>query len=328
MVTSIIITRFLNKELQTRKIPDSSKNGLQVKGKEVKKIGFAVDASLETFKKAKKAGCQMIIVHHGLFWKKQKDPNNVRKARVTFLKKNKILLYASHLPLDRHKKYGNNIELCKIIGVEKPKLFGNYKGAIVGYIGKLSKPAKLSSILKKLNKVLKTKSYSRDFAKKKIKTIAIVSGGGDFAIDEAIKIFGDKIKIIVNQPTELSFLTEKQIKISFIYFPFKPIHPLVKTQNFDLFNLKDMASNKAYTVGRRGEYRDYVDLFFLLKSGLKLRNIIKDAQKRFAGGFSERLFLEQLTYLDDLKDKKVDFIKQSFSEKEITDFLKNQIEQY
>ena len=214
MVTSIIITRFLNKELQTRKIPDSSKNGLQVKGKEVKKIGFAVDASLETFKKAKKAGCQMIIVHHGLFWKKQKDPNNVRKARVTFLKKNKISLYASHLPLDRHKKYGNNIELCKIIGVEKPKLFGNYKGAIVGYIGKLSKPAKLSSILKKLNKVLKTKSYSRDFAKKKIKTIAIVSGGGDFAIDEAIKKKADLF--VTGEFPHESYHTAKEKKLSII----------------------------------------------------------------------------------------------------------------
>lgn len=214
MTSAATIARFLNKELQTRKIPDHSRNGLQVKcKKEVKKVGLAVDASLETFAKAKKAGCQMLIVHHGLFWKKQKDPNNVRKIRVNFLKKNKISLYASHLPLDRHKKYGNNIQLCKILDIQKPKLFGRYKGAVVGYIGNI-KPTSQSSILRKLNKTLKTKSYSRNFAKKKIRKVAVVSGGGDFAIDEAIK---KKAELFITGefPHEL-YHTAKEKKLSII----------------------------------------------------------------------------------------------------------------
>ncbi|PIZ05445.1 MAG: hypothetical protein COY57_07255, partial [Flavobacteriales bacterium CG_4_10_14_0_8_um_filter_32_5] len=85
-------------------------------------------------------------------------------------------------------------------------------------------------------------------------------------LNQIINIFGKNIKRIVDQPSELSFLTKEKIKISLIYFPFPPLYPMIKTPSLALLNLKDLAANKAYTIGRRGEYRDYVDLFFLLKN--------------------------------------------------------------
>jgi len=147
-------------------------------------------------------------------------------------------------------------------------------------------------------------------------------------LNQIINIFGKNIKRIVDQPSELSFLTKEKIKISLIYFPFPPLYPMIKTPSLALLNLKDLAANKAYTIGRRGEYRDYVDLFFLLKNNLDLKTIIADAQKKFNGAFSERLFLEQLVYLTDLKDEKVDFYQQSYSSAEIFHFLKAKVSQY
>lgn len=79
------------------------------------------------------------------------------------------------------------------------------------------------------------------------------------------KAFGRNIQKLVDSPEEFSFLTLKKVKISFVHFPFSGLHRPIKTKTIPLFNLKDLASNKAYVVGRRGEYRDYVDLFFLLK---------------------------------------------------------------
>ncbi|MFC1522201.1 Nif3-like dinuclear metal center hexameric protein, partial [Elusimicrobiota bacterium] len=91
------IVKFLNKELKIRKIKDSSKNGLQFKaGKEINKAGFAVDACLSTFEKAAKAGCDLLVVHHGLLWKKKRGWL-LLKQRMRFLKKHKISLYAAHL---------------------------------------------------------------------------------------------------------------------------------------------------------------------------------------------------------------------------------------
>ncbi|MFH1561377.1 MAG: hypothetical protein ABID04_02240, partial [Patescibacteria group bacterium] len=82
------------------------------------------------------------------------------------------------------------------------------------------------------------------------------------------------------------------------------------------------------TIGRRGEYRDYVDVFFILKSGLKLDEIIKESTKKFSEAFSGRLFLEQLVYLDDLKNKKVDFLKDHFTPSEILSFFQKKIKEY
>ncbi|NIO45082.1 MAG: Nif3-like dinuclear metal center hexameric protein [Candidatus Aenigmarchaeota archaeon] len=188
MVKLNSIVRLLNKELKIKKIKDQSKNGLQVRASEnISKVGLATDACMDAFKKAKKLGCNLVIVHHGLFWKKQKDTAGLIKKKVRFLKKNKISLYAAHLPLDKHKKYGNNANLFILLDAKPKKLFRG-----VGYIGDLKKASNVNSIKKELEKKLKAKCMVWSFGKKKIKKIAIVSGyGGGGDIPEAVKKSAD-----------------------------------------------------------------------------------------------------------------------------------------
>jgi dinuclear metal center YbgI/SA1388 family protein len=188
MVKRNDIVNFLNKELNIKKIKDSSKNGLQVNScKEVKKIAFAVDACMETFEKAKKEKCDLIVVHHGLFWKGKQLYKNQTKKRVRFLKKNKISLYAAHLPLDLNSKYGNNISLAKILNLKRIKPFGEYKKVIIGYKGEFGKKIRLNELEKKLNKELKTECKAYKFSDKKIKTIGIISGGGGSEFKDAVE---------------------------------------------------------------------------------------------------------------------------------------------
>jgi len=187
MPSLLQIVRFLNKELNIRKIPDKSKNGLQVKGKkQVKKVGFAVDACLSTFEKAKKVGCDLLIVHHGIKWKKNKYKELTEK-REKFLKKNKIALYGAHLPLDLHNKYGNNIQLCKLLELTKIKRFGRYHGFKIGYKGQFTKSTNINKITNILNKKLKTKCTVLSFGKKSIKSIGTISGSGSEAIEDVVK---------------------------------------------------------------------------------------------------------------------------------------------
>ena len=175
MTTLNTITRFLNKELRTSKIADHSRNGLQVRGKkEVKKIVFGVDACMELAVKAKKEKADLIIVHHGLLWKRQEDKGGLRKKVVSFLKKNKISLYASHLPLDLHPIYGNNKQLCNITGIDIKGTMGKYHGIYIGMYGTLK--TGVASLTNKLNKKLKTKCIVHNFGKKQVKKIAVVSG--------------------------------------------------------------------------------------------------------------------------------------------------------
>ena len=109
------IVRFLNKELKIRSIKDESKNGLQVRASDnMNKVGLAVDACMEVFEKAKKLGCDLIFIHHGIFWKKHKESESVIKEKIRFLNRNKISVYAAHLPLDKNRIYGNNVGLLKM----------------------------------------------------------------------------------------------------------------------------------------------------------------------------------------------------------------------
>lgn len=177
------IVRLLNKEVKIRSIEDKSRNGLQVRAsKNIGKIGLAADACMDTFRRAKRLNCNLVIVHHGLFWKGKKDTANLIKKRVQFLKKNGISLYAVHLPLDKSRKYGHNVYLFRLLGAEPKELFGG-----IGYLGYFNKPRDLDAMAKEINRKLGTRCRIWRFGKDKIKRIAIVSGAGSSEILEAIK---------------------------------------------------------------------------------------------------------------------------------------------
>ena len=130
-----------------------------------------------------------------------------------------------------------------------------------------------------------------------------------------------QVRPVVDNSDELSLLLDEEIKLSFIYFPFPALHDCVGEGTMKLFDLRDLASNKAYAIGRRGVWRDYVDVFFLLKSGLKIDEIITETKKRFGGNFDEKLFLEQLVYFADLGTFEVDWFGEKVSQAEIENFF-------
>jgi len=151
----------------------------------------------------------------------------------------------------------------------------------------------------------------------------------DNFVRKAINAFDSKIKVLINNPDELTFTAGEQVKISFIFFPFIRKYKPINAEFFiNLSSYKDIASDKAYAIGRRPEYRDYVDLFIILKEGFALKRIIEDAKDKFSEEFSEKLFLSQLVYFEDIKDFTVKFIKKEISIDEIKDFYKNAVLDY
>ena len=62
-----------------------------------------------------------------------------------------------------------------------------------------------------------------------------------------------------------------------------------------------VAITKAYALNRRNSWRDYVDLYFVIRDKhASLKQIIAAAGKVYGGAFSEKLFLAQLLYTDDI----------------------------
>ena len=113
---------------------------------------------------------------------------------------------------------------------------------------------------------------------------------------KAQNIFG-KITIINRFEDNLTFIASSGTKITFVYYPFLNLYPIISTSVINLFHWRDIALDKAYTIGRRAQFRDYVDLFFLMREKkITLDWIIKNAVKKFKSEFPEKIFLEQIVY--------------------------------
>lgn len=143
------------------------------------------------------------------------------------------------------------------------------------------------------------------------------------------KVFGLFIAPRIQTSEQITFPTKTGIEVTFVYHPYKLLQKPIRTGSISLFSLDDLAANKAYVIGRRGVWRDYVDLFFFLKWKLySIDRINRLAREKFKGEFNEKLFLEQLVYFDDVSVVPIDFIKESYKEKEIKEFLEKKVEEY
>jgi len=184
------IVTFLNKNLRIDDFPDDySQNGLQVSpenpNKEIKKIAISVDATREVFLKAK--DYDLLIVHHGLLWKKNPNITMLLRSRLKILLDNDLALYVCHLPLDAHETYGNNAELVRLLGA---KIIYPWD---VGFKAEFKEPVELKKIELLLNEKLNTESKVYANSITKIKRFIVISGGGSSYIrkidDSSVKLF-------------------------------------------------------------------------------------------------------------------------------------------
>ncbi len=171
---------------------DPSKNGIQVQNKhpnskQISKVAFAVDACLETIKKSIENGADVLIVHHGLFWGYEQTITSNHYQRLRLLIENDIALYACHIPLDANEEVGNNYGLARKIGLTNLSPFGSWKGMKIGVQGCFESPHSLSTISELLLDDNQKMLGLLPFGKKEIMSVAIVSGGAEDLLSEAIE---------------------------------------------------------------------------------------------------------------------------------------------
>ncbi len=142
------------------------------------------------------------------------------------------------------------------------------------------------------------------------------------------EVFGEEIQLVRETADQLTILTPSNIKIDFVYYWYPLINSLIKSSPVNLASVIDIAADKAETIGRRATWRDYVDIFFLLKWKLfTLNNLISNALRKFKGEFNELLFLEQLVYFEDLEMTNITFLKEEYSEAEVKQYLGKKVKQ-
>jgi dinuclear metal center YbgI/SA1388 family protein len=183
------IVEHLDNLLDTRGIQDTSRNGLQVEGaREVEKVGLAVDASLAAYRKAVEAGCQMLIVHHGLIWTGLTHVTGLVHRHIRYLFDHDLNLYAAHLPLDLHPRLGNNARLAAILGLTGLVPSFEYHGVKLGFRGRLKRPLVNTEIVSRLVSAIGGSPIVLPFGNTRNRTVGVESGGGAGELPQAIDL--------------------------------------------------------------------------------------------------------------------------------------------
>ena len=109
-----------------------------------------------------------------------------------------------------------------------------------------------------------------------------------------------KIEAVLQDENEQYTIVAGGVKITFLLYPFK----IAVTKIFDaVIPLPDMitlAAMKAYAFGRRSKWKDYVDLYFILKNHHTMKEIAQKAEELFGVEYNEKLFRVQLAYFEDI----------------------------
>lgn len=106
--------------------------------------------------------------------------------------------------------------------------------------------------------------------------------------------------IVTRRVTEQMNIIVNDVKITFFQYPF-PVKPTERYDNcFRLPSLLQLAAMKAYALGRRSKWKDYVDLYFLLRDHFTIADISVTASQLFGELYSEKMFRSQLCYFDDI----------------------------
>jgi dinuclear metal center YbgI/SA1388 family protein len=173
--------------LNAARITDYCPNGLQVEGcAQVRRIVSGVTASQALLDAAVEAGADLVLVHHGYFWKNE-DPRvlGIKQRRLKTLLTNDISLLAYHLPLDVHPEVGNNVQLARVLGftAEGPLEPDNPRS--VGLVGSLDAPLAPEQLKQRIKTALGREPLMVEGAGP-IKRIAWCTGGAQGYIDQAV----------------------------------------------------------------------------------------------------------------------------------------------
>lgn len=125
----------MDSELRVGEVPDypQAMNGLQLEnGGRVTKVGAAVDASLPVIEKAIAEKCDLLIVHHGLFWQGAQMITKAYYRKLKLAMDAGLAVYSAHIPLDVHPRLGNNACLAAEIGMNGAEPYHEWKGIQLG----------------------------------------------------------------------------------------------------------------------------------------------------------------------------------------------------
>ena len=215
MATLQEILQWCNDTLKTTEFKDYAPNGLQIEGKaDVKKILCAVTASQDAIEAAIAQQADLLLVHHGYFWKGEPYPiTGMRGKRIKALIQNDISLVAYHLPLDSHPTLGNNAAIADLLELEIFEALDASERHPIGNIGYLKQALSPEDFKTMLTERLGFQTIHLPADKKSIQKVGFCTGAAQDFISKAAEQNCDAY--ISGEVSERTYYEAKELDVHY-----------------------------------------------------------------------------------------------------------------
>jgi dinuclear metal center YbgI/SA1388 family protein len=238
---------FLDESLKTAEIQDYSgaMNGLQLESPgSVGKVIAAVDASLPVIEKAVAAGGDLLLVHHGMFWQGAQPLTGSTFRKIKTAMDAGMAIYSSHLPLDVHPEWGNNVGLAKAMGLSAWSPFLDWKGVPMGLRADVD--WSLDELLRRVGVAVEGAVHHCPGGPERIRSVGVVTGGAGSQVADAAATGVDAF--VTGEGPHWSYPLAEELGINLLYAG----HYATET-----FGVKRLAEVLAARFGLECEFVDH-----------------------------------------------------------------------
>ncbi|HOK57314.1 MAG TPA: nucleotidyl transferase AbiEii/AbiGii toxin family protein [bacterium] len=136
---------------------------------------------------------------------------------------------------------------------------------------------------------------------------------------------------IVNDTEDTFEIIVKNTHLSFFYYPYKLIRKPVEMENILVASIEDISAMKIISIVQRGNYRDFIDIYFLMKI-FGIKKLINWLKEKYLN-YSTFLILKGLIYFEDAdktvkEDKERIRMIEKIEWKQVKKFIKKEVEKF
>lgn len=212
------IIEFLDERIDIDCVPDASLNGLQLEAVAdgpVARVALAVDAAAATIDAAIDQDCDLMLVHHGLFWGGPEPLVGAHGGRVRRCYEGGLSVYAAHLPLDLHGDLGNNALLARALGAEPCGTFGAIDGVEIGVVADLGAEVTLSEVAARLAAAGCDDQTMWCFGDDPLRRLAVVTGAGCGFLQAAVRAGAQCF--ITGEPRQAAYHEAREARMNCLF---------------------------------------------------------------------------------------------------------------
>nr|WP_299240316.1 Nif3-like dinuclear metal center hexameric protein [uncultured Halomonas sp.] len=193
MIARDRLVKMCDELLASEKFKDYTANGLQVAGRtQVGKVMTGVTACQALLDEAVRWKADLVLVHHGYFWKNEPVTiTGMKRRRLATLLGNDINLLAYHLPLDAHRTLGNNACLASVLDFDVQGCADGELGTGLLWLGSPSEAMDSAALGEHLTQRLDRAPTVVVAHERRIERVAWCTGGAQDMIELAFEAGAD-----------------------------------------------------------------------------------------------------------------------------------------